>query len=620
MSKRKIQVILDLKDRLSKGITKAKNKVNKTVDGLNRKIGSFKAKNMEMFSAISSEIPGVGRALELLSNPYVAGAVAVAGMIVGVVKLTGHLMNLSKETKTVQTDISTTMGLTGNALKEATADSQALTKVFNVDRRELINSANAMSKEFGISAKESMGIVENALIATNGVIDLDQFREYSTQMKAVGMNADQMAGLVAKAFKDGVYQDKAIDSIKEANLRLKEMPKATQESLSALGLNADEIQKGLKTGALSTIDAIKMVSQKLGESSGQTRQSAIANIFGSPGEDAGEKFLTSLATAEFSMKKMINLQDPFIQKQKERLGLEKELSMKIQAFSGDFNKLSNVFQVAWLKAKILFYDGIGRGIAYVKEMFAPLVSALNTFFQYDIAVAGILLQTVFNKLKFLFNGILEIIRIVVSAVTGFINLFNFARKMLFQFVNWVYEVSGTKSILHKLFGLDESDSITSKIKEIFDGIAIRLEGLTGLAKKSLDVINYGIRGEFSKAKSGYAELKTGLKDVLSDDYVKRQKALRNPTVEKVTQGKKNVNDLISHYDNTSISGGSASNPDTIADKAKASHNITVNANFKGAEQITVHQENGDDSQVNDMLDMMEEMFVRALNNYVRGYG
>ncbi|WP_044213731.1 phage tail tape measure protein, partial [Flammeovirga sp. OC4] len=244
-----------------------------------------------------------------------------------------------------------TMGLTGEALKDTTADVQALTNRFSVDRREVINSGNAMAKEFGISAKESMGILENALIATNGAIDLDQFKEYSTQMRAVGMNADQMGGLITKAFKDGVYQDKAIDSIKEANLRLKEMPKATADAVQGLGLDVNKLQKGLQSGTLSTLDAVKMVSEQMGAVDTQARQTAIADIFGGAGEDAGEKFLLSLAKTEFSLNKMIDLQDPYIKKQKERLNLEKELSKKIQAFSGDFNKVSQVFEVAWMKAK-----------------------------------------------------------------------------------------------------------------------------------------------------------------------------------------------------------------------------------------------------------------------------
>ncbi|WP_156152620.1 hypothetical protein, partial [Flammeovirga sp. OC4] len=102
MSKSKIQVILEMKDRLSKGIGRAKKSVSKGVDTMNRKLGSFKAKNIEAFSAITNEIPGVGRALELLSNPYVALTAVVVGLSVAMFKLGSHLNDLSKEAKAVQ--------------------------------------------------------------------------------------------------------------------------------------------------------------------------------------------------------------------------------------------------------------------------------------------------------------------------------------------------------------------------------------------------------------------------------------------------------------------------------------------------------------------------------------
>ncbi|WP_172665977.1 hypothetical protein, partial [Flammeovirga sp. OC4] len=115
-----------------------------------------------------------------------------------------------------------------------------------------------------------------------------------------------------------------------------------------------------------------------------------------------------------------------------------------------------------------------------------------------------------------------------------------------QFVNWVYEKTGAKSLLHQLLGIDEEVSILSVIKRVFDDIAIRFEGLVKVGAKAMDVINYGLRGEFSKAKEGFSMIKTDLKDVFSSDFVERNRkaSIIKPT-EKATQGGKFIQDFLS---------------------------------------------------------------------------
>lgn len=74
-----MQKIIGSSDKFENKVGSMQNKTSAAFDKMSAKAGQFKAANMEAIQGIASEIPGASRALELLSNPYVAaGAAAVA--------------------------------------------------------------------------------------------------------------------------------------------------------------------------------------------------------------------------------------------------------------------------------------------------------------------------------------------------------------------------------------------------------------------------------------------------------------------------------------------------------------------------------------------------------------
>jgi len=93
-----------------------------------------------------------------------------------------------------------------------------------------------------------------------------------------------------------IYSDKVFDSIKEAKIRLRELTPATSDALDAIGISSDELEHKLRTNTISYFDAIQMVSEKLDSLEAQSPEvgTAIADIFGGPGEDAGLAYLQTL--------------------------------------------------------------------------------------------------------------------------------------------------------------------------------------------------------------------------------------------------------------------------------------------------------------------------------------
>jgi|UniRef100_UPI003FEED8E1 hypothetical protein len=188
--------------------------------------------------------------------------------------------------------------LTGIDDTRLAGEVKAIADVFEQDYTEVLRTANSLTKQFGITFGESMTLIRQGF--ADGLNDsgdfLDQLREYAPQFKAAGLSARGMLSILQTSVRDGVFSDKGLDAIKEGMLRIREMPKATREALEGIGIASEEVEKALKDGSMTIFDVLRQVSEKLNElpENSVAVGTAIANIFGGPGEDAGVKYLKTL--------------------------------------------------------------------------------------------------------------------------------------------------------------------------------------------------------------------------------------------------------------------------------------------------------------------------------------
>ena len=183
-------------------------------------------------------------------------------------------------------------------IKAYTAQATALAQVFEKDFNEVVRAGNALTESFGITGSESFALVEEALVRgvdLNGDF-LDQLSEYGPQFAAAGADAGILVETLIKGEDAGIFSDKAADAVKEATVRLRELTPATEAALQGIGLSSERIQKELRSGAKTSFDIIQEVSAQLDKFPEQSKEvgTAIADIFGGPGEDATLAFLKSL--------------------------------------------------------------------------------------------------------------------------------------------------------------------------------------------------------------------------------------------------------------------------------------------------------------------------------------
>ena len=196
-------------------------------------------------------------------------------------------------------------GKTGDEMLKLRNNVQAVSEHFGADFNETLRAANALSKGFGITIDEAMQLVQDGLVsgANAGGDFIDTVREYPRYFKEAGLSAEDFIAIATNAAQQGVFSDKGVDAIKEGNLRIREMTTATADALNNIGISAEKVQADLQAGSITTFDVMQMVAAKLNElpASSAAVGTAIADIFGGPGEDAGLEYIKTLANIQLNM-------------------------------------------------------------------------------------------------------------------------------------------------------------------------------------------------------------------------------------------------------------------------------------------------------------------------------
>jgi hypothetical protein len=224
-------------------------------------------------------------------------AVVVANQAVELVNKAIDGLRFTTEINDLSTTIERFSGTSGKQLDDLTARAYKLGAVFKENPEEIAKAANAMTKQIGGSYEENFALIEAGFekgANLNGDF-IDQLKEYPTFINQVGLSQSQAIALMAKAGKDGIFSDKAIDSIKEADLSLREMGKPQVEALKGIGLEVKDL------AGKTTFEAVQMISKAMDGATTNAKQLVLADIFKGAGEDAGLGWIEGLANVDLDI-------------------------------------------------------------------------------------------------------------------------------------------------------------------------------------------------------------------------------------------------------------------------------------------------------------------------------
>lgn len=371
-----------------------------------------------VFTAMGDGAKALGKTLlTLMANPVFLAIAGVAAAGAAFKWWYDYNAGLVEATRLTQQFT----GKEGDDLKAFRNEVQAVADSFNADFRETLIVINALSKQFGISANEALQLVKDGFLAggdANGEF-LDTLKEYPAYFKEAGISADQFVAIVTQTNKMGIFSDKGVDAIKEANLRLREMTTATAAALDGIGISSEQVQKDLQTGAKTTFDVMRDISAKLNELPDSATQvgTAIADIFGGPGEDAGLQYLRTLKDISTNMDEVKGKAGLLGQLQEEQLQSQIELQ---NALSGLFDATGGNFETLTTQAKVFVNQGLTAIIKGVIDIINYFIELYNESVLIRAIWNGIVagFKTTFDTLGNLFGFFIDIVKATGTALKG----------------------------------------------------------------------------------------------------------------------------------------------------------------------------------------------------------
>lgn len=431
-------------------------------------------------------------ALSLLTNPYFLAMAGVAGVGMAFKWFYDYNKGLMEATRLTQQFT----GLTGNEMKSVRNEVLAVSDTFGLEFTETMQSANTMSKAFGISVSESLKIMQDGLVSganANGEF-LDTIKEYPRYFKEAGLNAEEMVAISTQATKEGIFSDKGVDTIKEGNLRLREMTTATAAALDGIGISSKQVQKDLQDGSKTTFQVMQEVANKLKElpQSSAAVGSAIANIFGGPGEDAGLAYIEMLGDVELNMDKVKAKSGDIAKAQEDELNATKELQDAMASLfdftGGGFETMKAQLSTIAKKSLTAVIKGVVQAINYFIDWYNE-----SLLFRGVINAIGINFRLMWNAVKLVCNLVIDAFKRMGFAAKGMLDILEgivtFDLSKAQKGFKEMFDLSGTiKEVWHdiKNAGIEIGNSFADGFENTVNGRLehLKLVGVNGGATSS----------------------------------------------------------------------------------------------------------------------------------------
>ena len=301
-------------------------------------------------------------------------------------------------------DISNTLALIKQQMKDVTDDelqkiiesAYLLLDTYDIDVSEGIRGANALMKQFGITAEEAYNLLAQGAekgLNQNGDI-ADQLAEYSTYYADMGFTAEEAMSMMAEGAKNGAFQvDFLNDAFKEFSIRAKDGSQTTADGMALLGLDATKLGEEFAAGGDRAYQAFELVNEKLAAcESDIDRNAAGVALYGTKWEDLGEDAVLAMAQIGDS-----------IDKARDKLG-EME-SVKYNSLSDMFNGLSRTIELLLIPLG----EQIIPVLKDIIELIEPIISEL--------------LPQIIEQVKPILDSVSELIPPLIELITGILPQF-----------------------------------------------------------------------------------------------------------------------------------------------------------------------------------------------------
>lgn len=207
-------------------------------------------------------------------------------------------------------------------LENITIKALQLEDVFEMDMAESLRGVNSLMEVYGMTADEAFDYI--TVGAQNGLNKTDELgdnlAEYATLFEENGYTAEEMFNILDAGLDGGAYNlDKVNDLIKEFGIRIGDG--TIKDAVAEMGGEWQKLYDGWEEGGGTNKELFEIMSQELAKiEDPQQRQLALTEIWGTMGEDAGYKVVTSMGQVEDKYNDVNGAMDTTIENTNEAFG------------------------------------------------------------------------------------------------------------------------------------------------------------------------------------------------------------------------------------------------------------------------------------------------------------
>ena len=371
-----------------------------------------------VFSQASVAASAFGKTLlGLLTNPVFLAIAGIVGAGVAFKWFYDYNKGIEEATRLTREFL----GVSGDDLKGLRAEIQATADMFDKDYLEVLRAVDSLVAQYGIDAREALKIVNDGFVAGADLSGdmLQKIQQYGPAFHDAGIKADEMVAIIAQT-RSGIFSDKGLDLIQMASKKIREMSKATADSLDAIGISSKEVEKDLQSGAKSTFDVIQEISEKLKglPQDSQEVGNVLKDVFGKQGASGGLKMIESLSTMTKKIEDVKAVTGEYGQEQEKLLEANAELNKTMAAL---FDVSGNGFGEMTLQVKRLASEGLTMVIKGLIDIINYAIDLYNESMIIRGLVTSLIMgwKQMWYAAKLLFNIVVDGVKYAGSSLKGF---------------------------------------------------------------------------------------------------------------------------------------------------------------------------------------------------------
>lgn len=390
--------------------------------GLNTQFGSS-LKGLEgagtgdVLDGLNTKVKAFGRTLMgLLSNPWVLAFLGMAGMVAGFKWWYEYNKGMIEASRLTQNFT----GLTGDAADKITADTQAIADHMGKSFDDTIGAANTLVQQFGISWEEALTKIEDGIEAgadKNGRL-VENINQFAPALRDAGVSAGEFVSILAET-RNGIFDEKGVQEIVKGGTRLRAMTKEVAESLDACGISSKQMQKDLKDGNITMLDAVQQVAAKLKElpENSQEAGQIMKSVFGRTAAEGGTLLIQSIADVNTNLDVAKDRMGKLGKVNREQLTAQKELNETLAAV---FKMSGTRFEEMTTQAKTYVTQGLTSIIKRCVDVYNWFVDLYNSSekFRTNVENAGATFKILWSVVKNVSKAIADQFRGLGQIVEG----------------------------------------------------------------------------------------------------------------------------------------------------------------------------------------------------------